>query len=274
MFFENILVVGCGGTGSKLPFGLQQIIQGNYGRNDNQPMVRYLDGDTVEASNKIRQDFFGHEELIAKAEAIRRRHLIGGHMRIDSILSFINTSNIQEIMALIDDSFAKPLMVIAAVDNINTRVLLLDWLMANHKGDWLWISPGNATYSGQVITYGKINGAMTYPQSPREAFPDYANVRAEGLTARGTAGCGMDPEGLGGTQTMMANTFAANLTLLSVVAAIEKDLVTFSRYFGIDEGTFNVSVSNSTTVSIANTPAPTEATPEEDLPTDNPDMAF
>jgi hypothetical protein len=84
----------------------------------------------------------------------------------------------------------------------------------------------------------------------------------------------MDPEGLGGTQTMMANTFAANLTLLSVVAAIEKDLVTFSRYFGIDEGTFNVSVSNSTTVSIANTPAPTEAPPEEDVPTDNPDMAF
>ena len=235
MFFDNIVIVGCGGTGSKLVGEVMQTIQGNYPRNSRRPKVTLVDGDLVEDANLIRQDFYGYEENQPKAESLKRRYITGTSLRVDAIHQFVNTSNIQPMFAALDDSHSKPLMVIAAVDNVNTRILLLEWLTNNHTGNWLWISPGNEERSGQVLSYGKFNGAYTNIQSPQEAFPDYQNVVAEGLTARGTAGCGMDPTTGGGTQTMQANMLAATLTTMAVVAAIEKDLVTFARYYKIND---------------------------------------
>jgi hypothetical protein len=263
MHFENIVLVGVGGTGSKLVAELMQTVQGNYARGASRPKVWLVDGDTVEPSNLIRQDFYGHEENQPKAETLKRRYLAGTSLRVDAICQYLNTSNLHPMMEVIDNTSQKPLLVVAAVDNINTRVLLLNWLLSNHKGNWLWVSPGNEEHDGQVLSYGKFHGSFTNVQSPMEAFTQYAEATPEGLTARGTAGCGMDPTAGSGTQTMQANMLAATLTTMAVIAAIERDLVTFARYFKINEHGL-LEWGNSSTVSIIDQAvAPVPVVPEQ-----------
>jgi hypothetical protein len=229
MLFSNLAIIGCGGTGSKLVMGVRQIIRGNY--RTFSPKVWFIDADKLERGNATRQDFHIHEEGLPKAEALKRR--FAQDMSCESFVMSVNPTNIDAMFANIDgEDNSKGLIVIAAVDNLPTRVLLLRWLKANHKGNWLWISPGNTEDSGQVLTYGFINGEFTNAVDVETAFPEYAQAPAQGLNQTG-GGCGVG-EGTG-TQSMLANQLAATLTLRTLTQVVEKGLVSFAHYFKLED---------------------------------------
>ena len=134
---SNIIVVGCGGTGSFVTEGLCRLLIGS-----DIPLV-LIDYDRVEPHNLLRQNFYAGDVGKFKSQALAERlsRQFPGHR--------IGSASIPYKADLID-GLAHPVvqgLIIGCVDNANARRTIAQTLRA---GNW-WLDAGNSISSGQVL---------------------------------------------------------------------------------------------------------------------------
>lgn len=144
---QNILVVGCGGTGAYVAGHLARLVS-VLDRDPNRPWQGFhlvlADGDKVEQKNLERQHFVRQDLDLNKAEVLAARYAGAFGIEIRAVPSYLE--DVPAIAAL------EPQMVIGCVDNDLSRRVVHHWLLGNQHGpDRFWIDSGNEENSGQVV---------------------------------------------------------------------------------------------------------------------------
>ncbi len=162
----NIIVVGCGGTGSLTMGYLARLYRETYGVN-----FYLIDGDHVEQKNLERQSFSGCDVGVGKAEALADEVMSVG---VDpSRVMFLN----KYIVSREDLSgfCGKVTILIGCVDNHRARQVLHEAFY--HLKTCIYIDSANEFDSGEVCIGVRINGENIAP--PRGYyFPDVLTDRS------------------------------------------------------------------------------------------------
>lgn len=140
---RNIVVVGCGGTGSHIIphlIRLVSTIKNNYYQ------ITFIDGDVVEEKNLIRQHFIQADVGKNKAEALAGRYSAAFGVPIGFRDKYME--HYGDFQKLIDNG--NHTLIISCVDNIKTRAMIKDlinsWFSVTN-----WIDCGNEEMTGQVV---------------------------------------------------------------------------------------------------------------------------
>ncbi len=143
---DDILVLGCGGTGAYVVGHLARLIAVLNG-GDNHPCQGFrlvlADGDKVERKNLERQHFVERDLDTNKAEALAARYSAAFGLEIRAVPNYLE--DVGSITELEAD------MVIGCVDNNASRKVLSEWAGGPHGDDRFWIDAGNEENSGQVV---------------------------------------------------------------------------------------------------------------------------
>jgi PRTRC genetic system ThiF family protein len=180
----EIILVGCGGTGSWLAPSLARLARAmqESGRN---VKLCYIDPDTVEAVNVPRQNFCEAEIGANKARALALRYEGAWGVPIGCVAGRLDPKSIplpdgetlQVLVGCVDNAQAR--RSIAEVLNLhNGRALAL----GQPPGTW-WLDCGNGLESGQVLlgcasVAAELRGAFT-PDTICRALPSPAMQRPE-----------------------------------------------------------------------------------------------
>jgi hypothetical protein len=181
-FPSNILVLGCGGTGSWLAPKLIKFINDakNKGLIANTNIV-FADGDKVEEKNLIRQNFIAPDIGMNKAEVIATRY--GRHTTVGVQVGFQDCFVVDDNYKIPEehaDKFVKlksifttrgGVLVINLIDNGKTRKMVHRHALsvnagANSAFRWQIIDVANNTYNGQLnySVYGSRNPSLYMSQ--------------------------------------------------------------------------------------------------------------
>jgi len=157
---ENILVVGCGGTGGHLIPNLARLIhvlnRSVSRRNTWQEKKLFLaDGDIVEEKNLVRQHFISADVGRNKAEVLGERYAAAFGLEIGVIPRYLE--NLEDFSFLdqhkVNGDGAD--LVIGCVDNNASRKVLHEWFLSSLNSYYtrtrFWIDSGNEEKSGQVV---------------------------------------------------------------------------------------------------------------------------
>ncbi len=222
----TVVLIGCGGTGAIVAEHLCRMIKGY--RLDVQLML--YDGDTVEAANVTRQNFYPHEIGASKSKALALR--LAGQFGLEVAAYdgyFTKTTPIDTMMATLH---------ITCTDTLSSRRIVAD------RSPSYWLDVGNDKHHGQAVI-----GTTHEPSQLRGAFwnfnkkphaldlPDIAAINPAILKARRTrtkAGCAQMPFAQQG--------FGVNAMAALAAATIAKQVlvdrkVSFAGiYFDISKG--------------------------------------
>jgi PRTRC genetic system ThiF family protein len=162
------LVVGAGGTGSKVVIGLKNIHQGLVALGFPGLDVVLADGDSVSESNLIRQSFYPSDVGLNKAEVLINR------LNLSCGLSW--QAYPHEIDRSYGSGYASPKLVIDCVDTRKARATIAEGL---ERVVYL-ISSGNLTRTGQVVL-GQPRNTYNPPKRDRlrtayELFPELCDT--------------------------------------------------------------------------------------------------
>jgi len=160
---ENILVIGCGGTGGYLVPNLARfisVINKQLIEKEEEPVKLFLaDGDVVEEKNLLRQHFIGQDISKNKASVLAERYSSAFGIEIGVIPKDIES--LDDIAFLLDErrDINRSDLIIGCVDNHASRRLINRWFMGEQNVDedgfsWrglFWIDSGNEERNGQVI---------------------------------------------------------------------------------------------------------------------------
>lgn len=156
---ENVLIMGCGGTGAYIVAHLSRLISVlNQKRPSDNPIVLFLaDGDTVEVKNLSRQHFISSDVSKNKAAVLAERYSNAFGIEIcvipKDIEKLVDFSFLESNRRKTEDSD----LIIGCVDNNATRKLIYNWFGVNEGGEtysWrpkFWVDCGNEERAGQVI---------------------------------------------------------------------------------------------------------------------------
>jgi PRTRC genetic system ThiF family protein len=148
----NILVIGCGGTGSYIIPNLVRLIA-----NSKQPVcLTIADADTVENKNLIRQNFIKSDVGKNKAEALARRYSTAFGIPIQFIPKYLESPN--DIGGALRSASANGIsfgsgvpLIISCVDNIKSRQFMIEALAAYYPTSAYLLDCGNEDSAGQVL---------------------------------------------------------------------------------------------------------------------------
>lgn len=158
----KIMIIGCGGTGSRLVPLLAQFVKTCAWVPD--PEMILIDDDIVEEKNLFRQNFIAPDVGRPKAEVLANRYARAFNMNIDSMQMRIEgyqtfrskteVSNSKEA-ALVEvfNRYRNNSIVVLCVDSPQARRDILEVLLAFNVGAWgttLLIDSGNENDFGQV----------------------------------------------------------------------------------------------------------------------------
>ena len=149
---KNILVVGCGGTGSYVVPNLVRLLS----TLKVATCLTLADADVVEDKNLIRQNFVKADVGKNKAEALARRYSTAFGISIQAIPKFLETAaSIGETLTNAQSNgitFGREIpLVISCVDNIKARKFIIDALQTYYPNGAYLIDCGNEDISGQVL---------------------------------------------------------------------------------------------------------------------------
>lgn len=160
---SNVVIVGCGGTGSRLlPMVSQLMSRGKW--NDMVPTITLIDGDEVEVKNLTRQNFIADDVGRNKAECLAERY--GGAFEIPtvSINQYIPNDNLsmrnwlrrnvpEAMQRLITE---RPMVVFLCVDNMQARFNIIQSILYStvESGiEHLIVDAGNENTYGQARVF-------------------------------------------------------------------------------------------------------------------------
>lgn len=159
---RQIKLIGAGGIGTDLLSRLCRFIhfyniaQQPTEEEDNRFELTIVDGDTYEARNQERQEFysFGNKAEVKATELTRKYE----SLNIRSIPEYVNEGNINNIIQEDD-------IVLLCVDNHDTRALVAGKVATMQNV--ILISGGNGFYTGDVLTNVRIGGQNHTPAITR-----------------------------------------------------------------------------------------------------------
>jgi len=162
--YINILLVGCGGTGSHLAPSIGSLLQGL--KEVSIPArAFFIDDDHVEPGNVNRQLFCDAEVGKLKAATLAYRYGAAWGVDITAVIDRFKPSIIKK-----DDRYSDPLwIVVGCVDNAAARQQMartLEQNQPNEAPDVWWLDCGNHLEAGQVLLGSALNQKQL-----RKAFP-------------------------------------------------------------------------------------------------------
>lgn len=158
LLFQDVVVIGAGGTGGRvIPPLIQEIKQAQAQIN---PCLYVVDGDIVENNNLSRQNFIEDDLGRNKAVVMAERYGTALDFPVVAHPEFIESNtNLDRVLGESADvqGHRRPIgtrkLVIMCVDSINARLLILNTL---RPGDVI-IDAGNEDTFGQVSIYDRIS---------------------------------------------------------------------------------------------------------------------
>jgi hypothetical protein len=224
--FKHVIMVGCGGTGSQAIASLVNLILSNSSSFPIQK-ISFVDPDIVESQNLRRQGFFGYEEGDLKAFCLKRRY--DQTLQTQHFPVAFNVENGSPTLEAIAPNRDDGVLFLCTVDNFQARRHSLELLQSMGYQNYLWISPGNREFSGQVLSHLVINGE-TKSISPLITHPEISGATGPGLASDGTVrGCGATGEG--GMQHFLSNIRAANLMVQMITILVERGTYISTSWF-------------------------------------------
>ena len=159
---KNIILVGCGGTGSYIVYYLARLL---HLHKDNGKKINLIiiDGDIVEEKNLLRQNFIPRDLGRNKAEVLAERYSNAFGVNIEYVDKHLEDP--QELLRIKNyiESFGSKTVIVGAVDNGAARRLMHEVIQNYHERfyyrDLLYIDAGNAATTSQVVVGGRF-GAM------------------------------------------------------------------------------------------------------------------
>lgn len=154
----DVVVVGCGGTGSHLvPNILQYLDAKNKKDGIAIPNIVLIDGDSVEEKNLIRQRFVHSDLGKNKAEALALRYSSAFGMAISYSNKYLeNHYDITNILSLSPTpaNGLRKVLIIGCVDNHFARRIIHNYYSNDHMSHSfgsVWVDSGNESWHGQAI---------------------------------------------------------------------------------------------------------------------------
>jgi len=163
----RVIVIGAGGTGSQVLYGLAQLDMAMRALGHPHGLsVTVQDGDTVSHSNIGRQLFFPADVGANKAMVLTHRINLTFGTQWEADPGMANRSKLNRV---------SPDIVITCVDNRKARALVHDYFcsMNAHAGLY-WLDFGNKVSSGQAII-GYAEDRKVLVPSSAELFPEIAD---------------------------------------------------------------------------------------------------
>jgi PRTRC genetic system ThiF family protein len=175
---QNILVVGCGGTGSYIIPNLARIVA-----NSKTPVcLTIADADVVEEKNLLRQNFIKSDVGKNKAEALAKRYSSAFGIQVQYLAKYLEKPD--DIASALRGASVSNMnygntvpLVISCVDNIKARKVIVDALVAAYPHGAYLVDCGNEEQTGQVllsvITDNKVASTGVY-RTPHifEVYPE------------------------------------------------------------------------------------------------------
>ena len=237
-FFNRIVIVGCGGTGSRLVPLVAQFIRTIPYVID--PQIYLIDGDEVEEKNLSRQNFISTDVGKNKANVLAARYSRAYGIPIIPIPQFINKDSLQDemrsgkpeeemiIRPMIQDLSRKNVLLILCVDSVEARKdIFFNSRTIFGTNNMMVIDAGNENDFGQVkltstFSTGRLSDTVNVWKGAPEKFLVDLNINyypadiayfADMQAPEVAASCAdLD-------QTMAINSLVAN-TIFSIVQNI------------------------------------------------------
>lgn len=178
---RNILVIGCGGTGSYLIPNLIRLLAHTF--NKVPVCLTIADADKVEEKNLIRQNFVKGDIGRNKAEALAKRYSQAFGMQIQCLPKYLETP--EDIFAALSKASLNgiPLgneapLVISCVDNIKSRANMVSAIESTYNQKAYLLDCGNEEEGGQVLltAFYHLNKKLSVGQYPTpnlfQLFPE------------------------------------------------------------------------------------------------------
>jgi len=146
-----ICLVGTGGIGANLAIYMCQIIS-KLPKSFNIQVV-FIDGDTFEQKNQLRQPCSEHDLNLNKATVMAKK--CNNRFNLNTIalpILISNPSQLTELFAKFPDHLP---LLIGAVDNTDARLIMYD--VFNQCKDIIYIDAANEDWYGEVITGVRLN---------------------------------------------------------------------------------------------------------------------
>jgi ThiF family len=205
-FGNNIVIIGCGGNGSRLLAKLCNYIvsQNIY------PAVYLVDEDVVEEKNISRQMFHIRDIGKPKAKVLAERYgmLSNRSRNFDYYNSYVN--DIFSVHLLLNEklNIYRQTLIFLCVDNNPTRKLFWEYLKgdpnnneANNSKNWTLIDMGNSKTFGQCVTTMNHNKIL-YGSDPRILYPNMIDMSIGNMPRVGGS---CDSNHVSEPQTLAAN---------------------------------------------------------------------
>lgn len=223
MIFDQVHLVGLGGTGSHLALPMVQMLK--FHRNSPTTKIYFWDGDDFEEKNLERQAF--------KAEAVSGNKAVVKAQELKYLNSDIGIWDTWCNRKTLNEHFEKfpsdlPLIILA-VDNDATRnevITYFDSLPVER--DYVMILPGNGFTSFNCFWYGRINGELA-PVHPFKVADNWAYPN-DGMPG----GCGAVVES--SPQIITANMGAAWSTMVRLYSLLENKPMCFNMDHSLETG--------------------------------------
>ena len=165
----DIVVVGCGGTGSHYIKELGRLIYGHGGLSSN-VHITLVDGDVVEEKNLVRQAFMpqdiGQNKAQIMAEILQQAYGIG----VNYYDKYIDTPSDLEKLVEKDST----VLLVGCVDNHQCRQSMHHFFQA--RSNCIYMDSANEFSVGEVVIGSRIGGVDMYPDRC-QYFPDVLDAK-------------------------------------------------------------------------------------------------
>ena len=173
----RVLVVGCGGTGSTVVAGLPYLHQSLVARGHPGGLhVVVMDGDTISATNCVRQPFARSEIGLNKAIVLVNRLNMFWGLKWEAIPGHLKPGG--HIARSYSGDDLRAHIVVGCVDTRAARAAIRD-AVSNWSNVSYWLDLGNSADSGQFILGEPLNGhnrrAKLRLRTATELYPEIGN---------------------------------------------------------------------------------------------------
>ena len=167
----NVVVIGCGGNGSAIAAGLPYLHQAllAYGHPGGLH-VTLVDGETVSATNCVRQPFCRSEIGLHKSIVLANRLNLFWGLEWEGIPEHLSARlRLEDVQ-----------IVIGCVDSAATRSMIRDWT-AGYSQVHYWLDLGNKSDGGQFVLGESLNSrnrrCSTRLRTVAELFPEITDTQ-------------------------------------------------------------------------------------------------
>ena len=209
----NIVIVGCGATGSNLVALLSQ-----YAISEKRiKSLTLIDGDYVEKKNFKNQKFTEKDVNKNKAKVLANRYAKLG-ISINYKDDYIRSEN--DLIPILNELKGEGVILIGCVDNILARRHMHHTFISNCLGDIIYIDTGNGDIErkGQTVVGVKINGVVL-KEPVASIFPEILTAKEEAEEVEYKCSAIEDHP-----QNMAVNVMSA-----SVVFGVVTNIITFNK---------------------------------------------